>query len=97
MPVMVLFTVLHVAAERSLAASVCGDSVCFAMCVGQRRDPAGRLRGDVSERLHRSTKPRITWLILMSAAVGYFFGLHGVAFNQINWWTMFHTLLREPA
>jgi heme o synthase len=39
------------------------------------------------------TKPRITWLILMSAAVGYFFGLHGVAFGQINWWTMFHTLL----
>ena len=28
------------------------------------------------------TKPRITWLILMSTAIGYFFGLPG----QANWW-----------
>jgi protoheme IX farnesyltransferase len=35
------------------------------------------------------TKPRITWLILMSAAVGYFFGANGV------WriWRVLHTLL----
>jgi len=25
------------------------------------------------------TKPRITWLILMSTAIGYFFGLPGAA------------------
>lgn len=35
------------------------------------------------------TKPRITWLILMSAGVGYFFGLHG----QWSLLSMFHTLL----
>jgi protoheme IX farnesyltransferase len=29
------------------------------------------------------TKPRITWLILMSTGIGYFFGLRGAA----NWWT----------
>src|SRR5947207_259497 len=35
------------------------------------------------------TKPRITWLILMSMEVGYYFGAHGV------WkvWAMLHTLL----
>lgn len=35
------------------------------------------------------TKPRITWLILMSTAVGYFFGHHGA------WeiWSVLHTLL----
>lgn len=36
------------------------------------------------------TKPRITWLILMSTAVGYYFGLHGGVFD---WLTAFHTLL----
>ena len=39
------------------------------------------------------TKPRITWLILMSTAVGYFFGLRGISFGQINWWTVLHTIL----
>ncbi len=39
------------------------------------------------------TKPRITWLILMSAAVGYFFGLTGVPLSQIHWWAMLHTLI----
>ncbi len=35
------------------------------------------------------TKPRITWLILMSTAIGYFFGVTS------GWssWTLFHTLL----
>jgi protoheme IX farnesyltransferase len=35
------------------------------------------------------TKPRITWLILMSTAVGYFFG------HQGNWafWPIIHTLI----
>ncbi len=36
------------------------------------------------------TKPRITWLILMSTAVGYYFGLHG---GGVQWLTLFHTLL----
>ena len=39
------------------------------------------------------TKPRITWLILMSTGVGYFFGLRGVSLGQINWWTLLHTIL----
>ncbi|HYZ84847.1 MAG TPA: heme o synthase [Bryobacteraceae bacterium] len=34
------------------------------------------------------TKPRITWLILASTAVGYFFGSHA----GWNWWVLFHTL-----
>jgi protoheme IX farnesyltransferase len=35
------------------------------------------------------TKPRITWLILMSTGVGYFFG----AGHGWQWWTLFHTIL----
>ena len=35
------------------------------------------------------TKPRITWLILMSTGIGYFFGARGVW----NWWTLLHTVL----
>lgn len=37
------------------------------------------------------TKPRITWLILMSTAVGYFFGLDREA--AFNWALMIHTLV----
>jgi protoheme IX farnesyltransferase len=39
------------------------------------------------------TKPRITWLILMSTGVGYFFGLRGAAFWQIHWWAVVHTVI----
>jgi protoheme IX farnesyltransferase len=35
------------------------------------------------------TKPRITWLILMSTAVGYFFGHHGAW----SLWPILHTIL----
>src|SRR3979490_3195554 len=35
------------------------------------------------------TKPRITWLILMSTAVGYFFGHHGAW----SFWPILHTIL----
>jgi protoheme IX farnesyltransferase len=35
------------------------------------------------------TKPRITWLILMSTAVGYFFGHHGAW----NIWAILHTIV----
>jgi protoheme IX farnesyltransferase len=34
------------------------------------------------------TKPRITWLILMSTGIGYFFGLPGAA----NGWAFFHSI-----
>ena len=39
------------------------------------------------------TKPRITWLILMSTGVGYFFGLRGVTFWQIHWWAVLNTII----
>ena len=39
------------------------------------------------------TKPRITWLILMSTGVGYFFGLRGISFWQIHWWALLHTII----
>jgi len=35
------------------------------------------------------TKPRITWLILMSTAVGYFFGARGAW----GFWSVLHTIL----
>jgi protoheme IX farnesyltransferase len=34
------------------------------------------------------TKPRITWLILMSTAIGYYFGVEGVW----SWAVLFHTI-----
>jgi protoheme IX farnesyltransferase len=44
------------------------------------------------------TKPRITWLILMSTGVGYFFGLpagsNGALFNGLGaWLKLFHTIV----
>src|SRR4051794_17058452 len=39
------------------------------------------------------TKPRITWLILMSTGVGYFFGLPAGLHGTINWLALFHTIL----
>jgi len=36
------------------------------------------------------TKPRITWLILMSTGIGYFFGLRG---GSVEWLVVLHTLL----
>ena len=39
------------------------------------------------------TKPRITWLILMSTGVGYFFGIRGLTFSQIHWWALLHTIM----
>lgn len=35
------------------------------------------------------TKPRITWLILMSTGIGYYFGWDG----QWNFWLLLHTIL----
>ncbi len=39
------------------------------------------------------TKPRITWLILMSTGIGYFFGLPSHAWASINWLLLLHTIL----
>jgi protoheme IX farnesyltransferase len=39
------------------------------------------------------TKPRITWLILMSTGVGYFFGLPSHAWGAIKWMLLLHTIL----
>lgn len=36
------------------------------------------------------TKPRITWLILMSTGVGYYFGMRG---SSLNWGLLLHTIL----
>lgn len=35
------------------------------------------------------TKPRITWLILMSTAIGFYFGLRA----SLDWWLLLHTLV----
>lgn len=37
------------------------------------------------------TKPRITWLILMSTAVGYYFGI--ASWRDVNWVSLLHTIL----
>ncbi len=39
------------------------------------------------------TKPRITWLILMSTGIGYFFGLPSHAWREIDWLRLVHTIL----
>ena len=39
------------------------------------------------------TKPRITWLILMSTGIGYFFGLPSHAWGAINWLLLLNTIL----
>jgi protoheme IX farnesyltransferase len=39
------------------------------------------------------TKPRITWLILMSTGIGYFFGLPSHAWREIDWLLLLNTIL----
>jgi protoheme IX farnesyltransferase len=39
------------------------------------------------------TKPRITWLILMSTGVGYFFGLKRPWTGHADWFLLLHTLI----
>jgi len=56
--------------------------------------PSGRAFRDYVEL----TKPRITWLILMSTAIGYFFGLPRAAgwrefAGNINLFSLFHTIV----
>ena len=45
------------------------------------------------------TKPRITWLILMSTGVGYFFGLkrHAATPASPDWILLLHTLIGTGA
>jgi heme o synthase len=37
------------------------------------------------------TKPRITWLILMSTGIGYYFGLR--SWGMLDWWALLHTIV----
>ena len=39
------------------------------------------------------TKPRITWLILMSTGIGYFFGTRTASFAGWHWLVLLHTIL----
>lgn len=39
------------------------------------------------------TKPRITWLIVMSTAIGYFFGHNGTWLGLATLWPILHTLV----
>jgi protoheme IX farnesyltransferase len=39
------------------------------------------------------TKPRITWLILMSTGIGYFFGMHLAGNAGWHWFALLHTIL----
>jgi len=39
------------------------------------------------------TKPRITWLILMSTGIGYFFGQHIAGVAGWHWLALLHTIL----
>ena len=58
------------------------------------KDHTSRLIRDYVEL----TKPRITWLILMSTAIGYFFGLPRASgwrafLAGLNWVSLFHTIV----
>ena len=79
MPLMVTFTVLHVA----VGALTMAASVVLAILV-RRNVTARYARAFAADAVAATvlmrdyialTKPRITWLILMSTGVGYFFGL----------------------
>ena len=51
--------------------------------------PSGR-QSTAAASYFALTKPRITWLILMTTGVGYYFGARGVS---IAWLSLFHTIL----
>ena len=67
----------------------------FAECLEfVRATPSGAHWRDYLEL----TKPRITWLILMSTAVGYFYGLGGASagwsfLSRLNWLALLHTMV----
>src|SRR5674476_416356 len=62
---------------------------CAARCVSGTWRDGHRVMRDYIEL----TKPRITWLILMSTGIGYFFGLPSHAWREINWLLLLHTIL----
>jgi heme o synthase len=108
MPVMVTFTVLHVAVGAlTMASSVAlailvrrnltSTAVEFSPRAGGRRflKPM-RLKTTLIETMRgyiALTKPRITWLILMSTGVGYFFGLKRDWSGVHDWLLLLNTLL----
>ena len=82
MPMMVLFTVAHVAVgSLAVGARVALAMLCAARAyVGATRGDGHRVMRDYIEL----TKPRITWLILMSTGIGYFFGLPSHAWIEFD-------------
>jgi len=80
LPLMVLFTVAHVAVGALTLAS----SIILAIQV--RRHIPGTLP-PIAPYIEL-TKPRITWLILMSTGIGYYFG----AREGWSWASILHTL-----
>jgi len=87
------------ATHLGLGALVLGFTVALSAEILRRAVPAasgfGRARSTIGWKRARRmkdylalTKPRITWLILMSTAIGCFFGLHG-AFDV---WLLLNTL-----
>jgi heme o synthase len=85
MPVMVWFTVIHVA----VGALTLAASVVMALLVSRHVRDGYAIR-QVVANYAELTKPSITWLILMSAAVGYFFGAREGGFGVA---TFLHTML----
>lgn len=80
MPVMIAFTVAHVAVGAlTMAASV----ILAIMIFRHVRPPVSTVKDYVA-----LTKPSITWLILMSAGIGYFFGL-----REFSIWRFVNTLI----
>ncbi len=96
MPLMVTFTVLHVA----VGALTMATSVAMAILVRRNLAPRGvefasdfRRDAGLMQDYIALTKPRITWLILMSTGVGYFFGLKGEWSGRLDWILLLHTLV----
>lgn len=87
MPLAVTFTVAHVA----VGALVLASSILLVIQVFRHvRRP---LRDWTFSDYIALTKPNVTWLILMSAGVGYFFGLRGASLWSLNWWSLGHTIM----
>ena len=79
MPLMVWFTVAHVAVGAlAFGAAIVLALVSILAPIGIR-DGARRNGCRVMRDYIELTKPRITWLILMSTGIGYFFGLPAAA------------------
>jgi len=86
MPVMVWFTVAHVAAGALTLAA----GAVLAIQIFRNVIAAGASLGASANDYLQLTKPTITWLILMSAAVGYWFGVADAAFD---WPRFLHAML----